>query len=109
MCECQRLEHAAINCNPLYRCVKCNKNHDPSKCEASATNHKNLFCTNCNTFGHPASYRGCLKLIKIKNKIEIKHKYTKLKDRTKKIKHIASYIQPNISYANMTKNMQYSQ
>ncbi|XP_014473076.1 PREDICTED: nucleic-acid-binding protein from mobile element jockey-like isoform X1 [Dinoponera quadriceps] len=32
--KCQRIGHAAINCNMSYRCVKCKSNHDPDKCDS---------------------------------------------------------------------------
>jgi len=34
--KCQRLGHAAINCNLQYRCVKCNAEHKPGDCKITS-------------------------------------------------------------------------
>ena len=56
--RCQSWGHSARNCNSIFKCVKCNLNHEPGKCtvkkgESSPT------CVNCNESGHAANYRGC--------------------------------------------------
>ena len=59
--KCQRVGHSSINCPRKYRCVKCKDSHDPGQCkiDKETAEKKNLYCVNCESFGHPASYRGC--------------------------------------------------
>lgn len=58
--QCQRFGHAAANCNLKYRCVKCKEDHEPGKCQIIEKVDKNaVYCINCQTTGHPASYKGC--------------------------------------------------
>jgi len=106
--KCQRIGHAAANCNLPYRCVKCDTKHKPGECSCSPhgqVDRSNLFCVNCNSYGHPASYRGCPKIIENKKKIVNQ----KMEDKIKKNKlnsHInKSIVKPNISYADITKNI----
>lgn len=70
--KCQRIGHAASNCNLPYRCVKCDSKHEPGKCPCqphTLIEKEKLFCVNCNDYGHPASYRGCPKLIENKKRL----------------------------------------
>lgn len=96
--RCQRLGHAAANCNLKYRCVKCKEGHDPGMCSVDKNNKQVPFCINCNSEGHPASYRGCPKILEIKNKILNKAHKINI-DREKKIAKINKYISPHITYA----------
>lgn len=59
--KCQRVGHTSSNCELDYRCVKCNVPHGPGECkiDKGETDRSKLFCVNCKTYGHPASYRGC--------------------------------------------------
>lgn len=70
--KCQRIGHTASNCNLPYRCVKCEDKHEPGKCGCPSDtqlDRKRLFCVNCREYGHPASYRGCPKIIENKNRL----------------------------------------
>ena len=60
--KCQRLGHSSSNCNLGYRCVKCNEKHEPGQCKTpkDSPDKNKLFCVNCETAGHPASYKGCI-------------------------------------------------
>lgn len=96
--RCQRLGHAAINCNFPYRCVKCKINHGPENCAISNANKDTLYCINCNTFGHPASYRGCPKIkeitdsIKSKSKPSIIPKITEASHRTSNYRYVTDHL-----------------
>ena len=58
--NCQRLGHAATNCNLQYRCVKCSTQHKPGECQIKDKVEKvNIYCVNCRSTGHPASFKGC--------------------------------------------------
>lgn len=65
--NCQKLGHAAQNCNMPHRCIKCLENHEPGKCTRPTNNgdpdqsskDENVACVNCNEVGHPANYRKC--------------------------------------------------
>ncbi|OXU17002.1 hypothetical protein TSAR_006387 [Trichomalopsis sarcophagae] len=59
--NCQRLGHSSANCALGYRCVKCKEAHEPGKCSIDKDNSDKslLYCVNCESSGHPASYRGC--------------------------------------------------
>jgi len=64
----------------------------------------NLFCVNCNSYGHPASCRGCPKIIEKKKKIINLKNENKIK-KNKINSHInKSIVKPNISYADISKN-----
>lgn len=72
--RCQRISHAASNCNLPYRCVKCDKTHEPGQCNGAPgtqVERSLLYCVNCGNYGHPASYRGCPKMIEIKKRNSI--------------------------------------
>lgn len=100
--RCQRVGHAAANCNLKYRCVKCKEDHNPGECKAPITNAKDLYCINCNSTGHPASYRGCPKLIEYKNRITIKQSNIK-QSKNNKLESINRMINPKLSFADVTK------
>jgi len=82
--------------------------HNPGECSCSPheqVDRSNLFCVNCNKYGHPASYGGCPKIIENKKKIV----NVRNEDKIKKNK-ISSYInnsiiKPNVCYADITKNL----
>uniref|UniRef100_A0A0K8V3M5 Nucleic-acid-binding protein from transposon X-element n=1 Tax=Bactrocera latifrons TaxID=174628 RepID=A0A0K8V3M5_BACLA len=57
--NCQQWGHAAKNCNRAFRCMKCNENHEAGACMIQKDDGSQAFCVNCNTFGHPANWRGC--------------------------------------------------
>jgi len=100
--RCQRLGHAAANCNLRYRCVKCKEDHEPGKCSIYTGKNNEPYCINCNSFGHPVSYRGCPKIIKIKNRITNKINRINRLDREKKIAKMNNFVNPYFSYAEAT-------
>lgn len=106
--NCQRLGHAATNCNMPYRCVKCNDKHDPGRCSCPTDiqlDKKKLFCANCNDYGHPASYRGCPKLIENKKRVLELNRNKINKKNNGKLENPfinKSIVQPGISYAQIT-------
>ena len=59
--DCQRIGHSSANCSLDYRCVKCKENHKPGEWAIlkGTVDNRQLYCVNCEEFGHPASYRGC--------------------------------------------------
>lgn len=93
--KCQRIGHAAVNCNMQYRCVKCNIEHKSGDCKNNGKKSEDLFCINYNALGHPASYRGCPKIKEIKKAINIKFSNT-IKRNTKDA---SSLIKPGKSFA----------
>lgn len=100
--KCQRLGHMAKYCNLNYRCVKCNKNHDPGNCGLSPNkkvDNNELFCVNCNKYGHPASFFGCpiIKKSLETNKINNENKQKRDLD---KINKISKFITKDKTYAN---------
>lgn len=99
--RCQRLGHAAVNCNMQYRCVKCNNEHQPGECKLSSSDVKQVYCTNCNNFGYPASYRGCPKMKEIKLRLDRKNKQENnlVSISNKNI----SYVKPGVTYADTAK------
>lgn len=73
--RCQQFGHAAKNCLNPYNCVKCDKRHEPGLCQlAEKVENEKLYCYNCQEMGHPASYRGCPKYVKVLEKIEEQQK-----------------------------------
>lgn len=102
--NCQRIGHVAKYCNRQYRCVKCSEKHEPGNCQMNGTDDgeirdfSKLFCVHCNSYGHPASYRGCPKLKETQDKIKERIHNTKLQ-RQDKFAKIANYINPALSYA----------
>ena len=70
--NCQRLGHMASNCNMKYRYDKCNIAHGPKECQISNNVNETpkdlIYCVLCQSFGHPASYRGCPKQLEFKSK-----------------------------------------
>lgn len=57
--RCQRWRHIAKNCNSKYKCVKCDKTHEPGECQRTKKDSSDPHCTNCGEVGHPANWRGC--------------------------------------------------
>ena len=78
--KCQRIGHTAQNCNLKYRCVKCTEPHGPGECEIEKEDvigKEKIYRVNCKKFGHPASYKGCPKLVELRKKLN--EKITKVK------------------------------
>jgi hypothetical protein len=79
--RCQHFNHSASNCHQPYRCVKCGKQqgqtndageiigHEPGQCPLNKSrvngvvNSSDLFCCNCNKYGHTANYKKCEKYV----------------------------------------------
>lgn len=98
--RCQRLGHVAFNCNLPYRCVKCNIKHSPGECANTEVNRDKIFCVNCGEFGHPASYRGCVKIKEIQNSI-----YRRQLNKTAEKKGVTSrQVIEGLSFAEVAKN-----
>lgn len=105
--KCQRIGHAAANCNLPYRCVKCDKKHGPGGCDSppgTFVDRVKLFCVNCNKFGHSASYRGCPIILENKKKLSDLNKDTKKGNKVNTRVLNKSLIQPGVSYAETTRN-----
>lgn len=103
--RCQRLGHTASNCNLRYRCVKCSEPHMPGKCHITPDNisdRSKLYCANCNSHGHPASYRGCPVILELKRKMLEKKNEIKEK-REKKLISLNNYVKSNVSFAETIK------
>lgn len=87
--RCQQWGHFSKNCSRPFSCGKCNKKHEPGSCEIGPDDK--VFCVNCNTFGHPASYRGCSsykKFLSYRNKIAEESKVRKMAA----IKNVSSFV-----------------
>lgn len=67
--RCQRLGHAATNCKLKYRCVKCKGQHGTGECPSNNLDKETLYCINCNSYGHPAAYRGCSIIIEFTSRM----------------------------------------
>lgn len=74
--RCQRYGHVATQCNMSYRCVKCGKSdHLPGKCLIEReSDRSSLYCVQCKSNGHPASFRGCPKYQELIQKIREKRR-----------------------------------
>ncbi|CAL7937378.1 unnamed protein product [Xylocopa violacea] len=106
--RCQRIGHAATNCNLSYRCVKCNTPHNPGECSvkpSDTTGDENAnaqpYCVICKNHGHPASYRGCPKIKEIKQKIIDKRTQNKI-EKENNLQLLNKFTNPNISYSSIT-------
>lgn len=98
--NCQRFGHSAINCNLSYRCVKCDKNHQPQQCKLTKNEESIPYCTNCMEMGHPASFRGCPVYKKIIKKIQ-DAKLLKQQTKEQSRRFSSNYIKPGVSYADV--------
>lgn len=58
--NCQRYDHIAINCGMPFRCVRCDRAHEPGQCISSEPS--SLTCVNCGG-NHTANYGGCPKRV----------------------------------------------
>lgn len=95
--RCQRYGHVSTQCNMQYRCVKCGKSdHLPGKCLLEIDSGRDeLYCVQCKTKGHPASFRGCPKYKELIKKIRDKREQI----RTESEHPNNNFIQPNTSFA----------
>lgn len=57
--RCQKWGHIAKNCSSQFKCVKCDQNHEPGKCQRIVSEESAPQCVNCGEAGHPASWKGC--------------------------------------------------
>ena len=106
--RCQRLGHTAANCNMNFRCIKCKDNHPPSQCsvpKGEKIEKEKVYCIDCNCYGHPASFRGCPKIVQYKQ--QFKDKVLKQKDlREAKVRALNNFVRPNIDFATLTRGTQ---
>ncbi|KAI4472431.1 hypothetical protein M0802_016831 [Mischocyttarus mexicanus] len=104
------VSYASINCQMLFRCVKCGKDHGliskSNSCPVSKEDPKNkLSYANCGSTEHPDNYRGSPYL-------EIAHysarRLKQLSDLLKqvKIRNAGKLVSPGISYASIANNQQ---
>lgn len=101
--RCQSFFHSASNCFLPPRCVKCDKSHDLGKCSMAnvlETEREKLYCVLCNTYGHPASYRGCKIYKELQEKIRAKRQALP----TNKNNRSYNLVNPNLSFANVLQN-----
>lgn len=109
--KCQRLGHAAANCNLGYRCVKCSNQHAPGECELKKPDKENSvdatppYCINSKSHGHSASYRGCPTLRKIRDAF-IKKRMELSNNRSMSLANLNRKIDPKISFSQVIRNSQ---
>lgn len=87
----------------MIRMTQCKLESGECKLSPNSIQDKTkLYCANYQSYGHPASYRGCPILLNLKKstrkKIELQEK------RERKIININNYVKKNINFANMVKN-----
>lgn len=103
--KCQRIGHAASNLP--HRCVKCSNKHDLGKCSyptQTQIERSKLYYINCNKYGHPASYRGCPKIIENKKRLNILNTNNIKRTVNKTNTHInKALVKPEFSYSDITK------
>lgn len=100
--RCQRYGHTSANCRLNFRCVKCGQGHEPGNCTLLPQNNERdkLFCVQCQTFGHPASYKGCPKHIELLSKLKQKQLNKQYVDNEKKAMY-NNFVQNKTSFASM--------
>ena len=99
--KCQRIGHTAQNCNLNYGCVKCTEPHGPGECEIEkedAIGKEKIYRVNCKKFGHPASYKGCPKLVELRKKLNEKITEVK-KTKIERIAQISRKYVPELKFA----------
>jgi len=104
--RCQAYGHTKNYCFRSPRCVKCAENHITSDCPRKAK-FEEVKCYNCGG-NHPASYKGCEIRKQLQQKLFPKLRLKQQMDKPKQQNqtantNIAEQIQPNISYAQITK------
>lgn len=98
--RCQRPGHTSTNCHMDYRCVKCKNTHLPGECALTKGQNTTaeLYCHNCESHGHPASFRGCPKMQEHLKRLHEKQR--KVRERRDFQLHSANtYTRNNVSYA----------
>ena len=101
--NCQGLMHTSANCKLPYKCVKCADNHTPGQCPIKDIVDKDkLKCVNCESVGHPASYKGC-PFIKFTQELRNERKNSDRASRLAKVHRLHNEVQHGISYANMAR------
>ena len=96
--NCQLTGHSSHNCNLSYRCVRCTALHKPGECPEKDKPDSIPKCVNCNSEGHPASYRGCDYLKFIKEKETLRKELIR-ESRINRINKIYQKTNPHLSYA----------
>ena len=112
--NCQRIGHSSTNCHLGYRCVKSKESHKPGECIVPKENSDRtiLFCVNCQSFGHPASYKGC-PFYKLANDIKKARTHLAQNKRRRNVNEISQQINntrhrpayENATYQNNSNNM----
>lgn len=114
--NCQKLGHAAQNCNMPNRCIKCLENHEPGKCKrpsknddpSEANKDENVACVNCNEVGHPANYRKCPYYQNYIGRVQENKK--KALERTNfKMNSYSNRVNTKLSFAQATRNNEQQQ
>ncbi|GFT14536.1 hypothetical protein TNCV_4433501, partial [Trichonephila clavipes] len=91
-----KFNHTAENCHHKPRCLNCGLNHQTKECEIQRVDQ--MYCINCQAYGHMANYAKCPQFPKPKkgaNNSNSKNTYSNV---------VNSIVRPNVSYANATKN-----
>uniref|UniRef100_A0A6V7JBE4 Pre-C2HC domain-containing protein n=1 Tax=Bracon brevicornis TaxID=1563983 RepID=A0A6V7JBE4_9HYME len=102
--NCQQFGHCSSNCNLKFRCVKCAQSHDYGKCPLPKECDRNLLhCANCDQSGHPANYKGCA-FYKTAIKLHKSNKLLMEENKLKKIRQLAQFVTPNITFADKLKS-----
>lgn len=97
--RCQSFGHTKNFCRRVPRCVKCTESHHTSECPRK-TKDNEVKCVNCQE-NHPANYRGCAVHKQLQQKF-----YPKLRQRNTNENNIQRTIQPGVTYAQATNQMQ---
>ncbi|KAI4486271.1 hypothetical protein M0802_012415 [Mischocyttarus mexicanus] len=99
--NCQRVGHAATNCNLKAICPKCAGIHKVIDCPIKDTNDRTKYrCTNCDEYGHSAAYKGC-PMIKITSRLVIESQKQKKKTNARRLAAYDKMVTPGTSFANM--------
>ncbi|GFW56825.1 nucleic-acid-binding protein from transposon X-element [Trichonephila clavipes] len=91
--NCNNFFHTATNCFMKPRCLKCGKEHATKNCHIKER-LTNLFCINCQDFGHSACYTKCPKFPQTK-------KGTAFTDPIKKKNFVSKWTKEGMSFANV--------
>ncbi|KAI4472779.1 hypothetical protein M0802_016508 [Mischocyttarus mexicanus] len=99
--NCQRVGHAATNCNLKAICPKCAGIHKVTDCPIKDTNDRTKYrCTNCDEYGHSAAYKGC-PMIKITSRLVIESQKQKKITNARRLAAYDKMVTPGTSFANM--------
>lgn len=103
--KCQLLGHTSQIRNLNYRCVKCNEPHNPGECKItknSITNKDQIYCANCKSYGHPALYLRCPKLVEFKKNFLARINKSK-EASSNRIAQMSRKINPELTFSDIMK------